>query len=146
MSKDVYFRRIKPSAVFGVNKPSGLLVYLQNPACTPELLNVYIFLKLHYLDQTCNCYNSTVFDFNSFTNWMDGQQPKRQPAQNDSETILTWLCKLIQIFGAFQIIYKLIKIMILNIGSFHVKTANFQKNSHLTLSDFAEISSKWVFW
>ena len=31
-------------------------------------------------------------------------------------------------------------------GSFHVKTANFQKNSHLTLSDFAETSSKWVFW
>ena len=30
-------------------------------------------------------------------------------------------------------------------GSFHVKTANFQKNSHLTLSDFAETSSKWVF-
>ena len=30
-------------------------------------------------------------------------------------------------------------------GSFHVKTANFQKNSDLTLSDFAETSSKWVF-
>ena len=30
--------------------------------------------------------------------------------------------------------------------SFHVKTANFQKNSHLTLLDFAETSSKRVFW
>ena len=30
-------------------------------------------------------------------------------------------------------------------GSFHVKTANFQKNSHLNLSDFAKTSSKWVF-
>ena len=30
-------------------------------------------------------------------------------------------------------------------GSFHVKTANFQKNSYLTLSDFAETSSKWGF-
>ena len=49
MSKDVHFRRIKPSAAFGVNKPSGLPVYMDK-----KLITCSIFLDLRKAYDTIN--------------------------------------------------------------------------------------------